>query len=277
MSNCVLSWVNYAALAATTLTASSEASGLGANRLKDPQVRKRWRTAAGVTSATLSIDFTTSHSIGVLAFVQPSDAGYYDADLNPVGIMAPTDTIRHRLDLTTPGTGAVYDSGAVAGGWVDGYGLHVHVLSEAKTARYWYTDIDAASLTGSPNYVDIGLAWAGAAWSPVRNMQFGFNWSWQDTSTLTNVPTSGLDFVKGGPTRRAAVFSFDTLSGTEADVITQLSRLVGTSKQVLFIPDPDDLATEKNQPIIGRLIETSPITAASYGVFTKTFTLLQSL
>ncbi len=260
-----------------TYTASSEASGLGANRLKDPQIRKRWRTGPGVTTPTLLVDFNKSVSVGVLAFVQPSDAGYYDPDLNAVGILASSDTVRHRLDITTPGVGAVYDSGTVAGQWTPGYGLHAKILPANVLTRYWRTSFNAASQVGVTNYMDMGMAWAGPAWSPQRNLQYGFNWVWQDTSTLTSVGTSGLDFVKIGPKRKAVVFGFDSMSASEADEITQLSRLVGTSRQILFVPDPSDMTSEKNQPIIGRLVDTNPIAVPSFGTYTKTFTLLQSL
>lgn len=277
MANCILSWNNRLQSSVTTITASSEASGLGANRLKDPQARKRWRTGSGVTNANVTFDMGSAGEIGVIAFAQPSDAGYYNADMQAVGFMTATDTVRHQLDVLTPGLGNVYDSGTVNGNWKEGYGCHAMVLPAPMTARYLKSTFNAASLVGVTGYLDMGLAWAGPAWTPAKNMQYGFNWAWQDNSTLTSVETSGLDFVRIGARRRSVAFSFDAMDATEAGAITQMSRLVATSRQVLFIPDPDDLINEFNQPIIGRLVDSNPISLPSYGIYTKSFTLLQSL
>ncbi|AWK85019.1 hypothetical protein [Azospirillum thermophilum] len=96
-NNCLLSWVNHLDAAATTIATSSAVEGLGVRRLQEPQVRRRMRTAPGVSSVSLSIDLGAEKEVGVLAVLQPDDAGWIDEDGEAVGTMAAADTIRHRL------------------------------------------------------------------------------------------------------------------------------------------------------------------------------------
>ncbi|MDW7555367.1 hypothetical protein D9623_33555 (plasmid) [Azospirillum brasilense] len=301
--NCLLSWVNHLDAAATVVSSSSYATGLGPERLKDPQARKRMRTAAGVVTPTLSVDLGSTKEVGVLAVLQPDDPGYIDADGNPVGYMASTDTIRHRLDATTAGTGALYDSqyyrdasyiaatldlnftaqsyrefqNDVSSGIVSGYGLSAHVLPATVQPRYWQCDVSATSLSTTPGYLDIGRLWVGSAWRPTRN--FAYEWSdeWTDLSETTQVRRSGQEFVDFAPKKRVLTFGLKALTEPEAKVfMKELGRIIGTSKQVLFIQEPNG-AYQGYESIIGRLVEVSPITQPNFALYERVFQIRQSL
>jgi hypothetical protein len=302
-NNCLLSWVNHLDSAATVVSSSSSVTGLGPERLKDPQVRRRMRTAVGVTSPTLNIDLGATKEVGVMAVLQPDDPGYIDADGSPVGYMAATDTIRHRLDATTAGTGALYDSlyyrdaaytGATldlnftaqsyreyqndtSSGIVAGYGLSAHVLPTAVQARYWQADIAATSLATTPGYLDLGRLWIGPAWRPTRNFAYEWTDEWEDLSTVTGVQRSGLEFVDKGPKRRVLTFGLKALTEPEAKVtVKELGRIAGISGQVLFIQEPDG-PYEGYEAIIGRLVEVSPITQPNFAMYERVFQIRQSL
>ncbi|MGR0183219.1 phage head spike fiber domain-containing protein [Azospirillum aestuarii] len=301
--NCLLSWVNLADRAAAVITSASAVDGLGAERLKDPQARRRMRTAVGVTSVALTVDAATVGEIGVVAVLQPDDAGYIDADGDATGFMAASDTIRHRLDAVTPGAGALYDSlyyrdpgylGATldlnftaqsyrefqndtGSGIVAGYGLHVHVLPAAVEARHWRCDIAAPSLATTPGYLDLGRLWAGPAFRPTRNFAYEWSDSWDDLSDVTEVRRSGQEFVDRGPKRRRLTFAFKALTAEEAKVVmTELGRIAGTSRQVLFIQEPNG-PYQGRQAIIGRLVEVSPITQPNFALYERVFQIRQSL
>ena len=302
-NNCLLSWVNHLDSAATVASSSSSVVGLGPERLKDPQVRRRMRTAVGVTSVTLTTDLITNKEVGVVAALQPDDPGYIDADGNPVGYMAATDTIRHRLDATTAGAGALYDSlyyrdnaysGAtldlnfvagsyreyqndISSGIVAGYGLSAHVLPAAVNARYWQCDISAASLAATLGFLDLGRLWIGPAWRPTRNFAYEWTDEWEDLSTVTGVQRSGLEFVDKGPRRRRLTFAFKALTEPEAKVtVKELGRIAGISGQVLFIQEPDG-PYEGYEAIIGRLVEVSPITQPNFAMYERVFQIRQIL
>lgn len=278
MARCVLSYENYIAESATVLTANgAEVSGLGINRLKDTQIRKRWRTPVGSLTPVVDADFGSSKLVDVVAWAQPNDAGMLNSDGIATGYMASTDTVRHQFDLTTAGAGAVYDSTAVACNIKADMGIHAFVLPAQISARYWRTTFNATSLAGYVNYLDMGIAWCGKKFVPAKNMQYGFNWAFTDQSAIAGVQTSGLEFVRLGARRRNVVFSFDALSASDAETISLMGRFVGTSRQVLFIPDPDDVTSDFAQPIIGRLVDSNPIALPSFGNYTRAFSLLQSL
>lgn len=278
MANCVFSFENYIQSYLTSVNSNgSEVSGQSATRLKDPQVRKRWRTPIGTVSPVIDFDLSIAKNIDVLAFIQPVDAGGLDPDFKVQGFMSSTDQVQHMLSLVGPGGFEVYNTSWINSNVKQNVGAHAHVLSNTASARYWRLAINAASLAGSINYLDIGVAWCGAKYSPPRNMQYGYNWTFVDQSSKTNVQSSGLEFVKLGFKQRTVVFSFDTMNSADAETISTMMNYVGTSRPVLFIPDPADTSSDFAQPIFGRLTTTDSIALPSYGVYTKTFNLTQIL
>ncbi|HEV7455906.1 MAG TPA: hypothetical protein VGN96_03955 [Roseococcus sp.] len=94
---CLLSFTNWLDKAGVSLSASSEAAQLSAANLREPSLRARWRTIAGVVTPSLAVDLGQAREVGVLALAQPQDAGGIDADGDARGWMASTDTVRHRL------------------------------------------------------------------------------------------------------------------------------------------------------------------------------------
>lgn len=277
MGNALLSWINWMDRAGSVITGSSEAGALAVARLADPQIRRRWRTALGDTTPTLSVDLGQTREVGVVALAQPDDAGGIDADGFARGWMAAGDTVRHRLDAVTAGAGALLDTGADAGGWQEGYGVHMLPLPVPVTARYWQADIDAASLAAL-DYVDLGRAWIGPAWRPERgNFAYGWSWAFEDGTAIARNPRSGLEFPDAGPRYRVLTFGFRSL--TEADAkgpMRELQRIAGTRGQVLFAPLPEG-ASLGSEAVIGRLQQVPPITQPHFTTFEVAFQIRQSL
>lgn len=278
MGAALLSWVNWLDRAGVALTASSEAGTLRASRMAEPQARRRWRTAAGVVTPQFDVDLGAGREVGVLALAQPDDAGGVNADGEALGWMAASDTVRHRLDLTTAGAGALLDTGAVAGNWQAGYGIHVTPLAAPVTARYWRANLNAASLSAAPGFIDVGRAWMGPAWRPGRgNIAYGWGWAFGDGGTTTRNPRSGLEFVDRGPRQRVLTFAFKTLTAADArGPMRELQRIAGTTGQVLFCVDPA-APTRSADFIIGRLEQIQPITQPSFVTFEAAFQIRQSL
>lgn len=278
MGNCLLSFENYIYDADCAVNShGSEVSGLSAAQLKDPQIRRRWRTPVGTVTPIVDFDFGVTKGVDIVAFQQPVDAGGLNKKGQASGYISSSDQVRHKFSVVAEGGADVYDTGSVNSNIKSGFGIHVTKLPTTKNARWWSLILNAASLTGGVNYIDIGVAWAGAVFTPKRNMQYGYNWAFVDSSSINTVETSGLDFVRQGFKRRNIVFSFDSLDDADAEIISNMQRLVGTSQQVLFVPDPDDVTSDFAQPIIGRLTDTNPTALPSFQTYTKSFSLLQSI
>lgn len=254
-----LSWVNHVDASGAIITASSTAGDLSASNLADTIIGKRWRTT--VLTAHVDIDWGADKTVGVLALRFPRDTTF------------PTSgSITHQLDADggTAGAGAAYDSGAISIGAADGYGYHVHVLATAVSARYWRFTF--SGVTGLP-YIDVGRAWAGEAWSPTYGVSFSDEDEWEDLSAVSIAERSGSEYVDERPRRRRRAFELDALSISEGDDLREMGRIVGVSRQILFVFDPTAPA---KHTILGRMIKTTPLLHKDISLQGKAFELRES-
>lgn len=254
-----LSWINHVDRTAAMLSASQEISGLGVANLADSIIGRRWRTTSLTGYAT--IDFGANVDIEVLALRFPRDTTF------------PTSgTVTHVLDADggTAGAGATYNSGAVAIDTAEGYGYHVHIPAALKTARYWRFTFSVTGLS----YIDVGRAWAGEFWRPTYNIAFGYEDGWGDLSRISASARSGAEFVDKRERQRQFVFGLEALDSDERDDIREMQRIVGLSEQVLFVKKPTAPAKET---VIGRLEQTTPIRHTDLPIFSKAFTIRESL
>ena len=270
----LLSWINWLDRAACTVSASSEVLTLPAVNLREPALRRRWRTAMGTTTASISADFGAMREVGILALAQPDDAGGVDADGAAIGALAATDTVGHWLG-STPGGTDLYASGAVPGGWQRGHGLHVHALPAPVTARGWVAAIVGTSIAGPNAVLDMGRAWAGPVWQPARgNVSYGWSWAMDDASTVTRNPRSGVETVDRGAQARVLSFGFEVLTEADAAAMRDLRRVAGVGGQVLAVLRPEGGAADA---VLGRLIRAEPIANRFHGGFTAAFSIRQTL
>ncbi|MGB4101077.1 MAG: hypothetical protein WBK91_04135 [Alphaproteobacteria bacterium] len=277
MGNCLFSHVNWVQRPETSVAASSATVQNPATNLQQSYLRRRHRTLAGVTNYNLAFDFHQARDIGVIALAQPDDAGYLDSAGVAVGAFAATDTVRHRLDLTTAGAGALLDTGAVAGNWAAGYGLHVHVPSSPITARYLNIDINAPSLLTTPAYCDLGLVWAGTMFRPAANFSYGWSHVWQDGSAISRNQRSGLTLVDNAAKFRVLTLGLKSLREAEAkQTFLEFQRVIGLGGLLLCIPEPED-GYSPRQAIIGRLAQVAPITQTDFVQYDATFQIIQNL
>lgn len=256
----ILSWVNHVDRPNAVLSASQDVGDGAVANLASPIVGRRWRTTQ--LTGWAQVDFGADVEVGVLALRFPRDTAFPTAG-----------TVSHTLDADggTPGAGATYDSGAVAIGAAEGYGYHVHIPATAKTARYWRFTFNVSGLS----FIDVGRAWAGAAWRPTFGIAEGTDEDeWADLSRVSASNRSGAEFPDERARQRFLAFGLNALSDTERDDIRELQRLIGVSKQMLFVRDPDNGATET---ILGRLAQSTPIRHPNIPIYAKAFVLRESL
>ncbi len=256
----LLSWVNHVDDAATILSASDSEGDLSISNVADSIIGRRWRATA---TSWGQADFGSNKTIDIVCLVYPRDS------------TVPTSgTIQHQFDASggTPGAGAAHDSGAIAHDVSDGYGYHVYKPSAAITARYWRFTFSTA-----PTAVNIGRAWAGEIFQPTLDIAFGIGDEWEDLSRVSAAARSGAEYVDERSRRRLFTFALNALSTAERDSIREMGRLVGTSKQLLFVKDP---AAPTKETVIGRFAQTTPLLRpqpASVALYAKLFKIRESI
>lgn len=220
MAKCAFLSSNRAAGLTPAAGSSTPVTGLGWDKLNDPQPRHRSRVAS--TSVILIWDLGAGVSIDCAALISTN--------------IEFADTVRVRASLTdaTVTGSLLHDSGANSG--VAGLnGNVIEVMPAPITARYVRWDITAS------NPIDIGLAPVSLLSRPGRNFAFGAQHGFIDLAVRDKNPDTGADFTIGGPLIRTYVFTIEGLASNEVlgALIGTLDITVTARGDVLFIPDPD--------------------------------------
>lgn len=212
-------------LAAGTTPASgttAATSGLGYDRLNDPQPRHRARVPSA--APVLILDLGSAQSIDCAALLSTS--------------LTSADTARVRFHTANSWGGAVaYDSGVLAAGCTDTKwnGNVVVCRSSGVSARYVRWDL----VCSSP--CDIGLAPVGLLFRPGRNFSFGCQEGRIDPSERTTNPDTGAEFGVALPTKRCKIISYAGLTKTEVRTyLDTMDRLAGGAGDILFVEDPTE-------------------------------------
>lgn len=240
MAQAKLSYVNLVDGSSSLVTSSEAAGAFPPTNLQDTRPLKRWRTTS--LTAWGQCDFGANVSVDVVVLLFSRD------------VTLPSGTIQHTFDVDggTPGAGATLDSGVISLGLTEGYAYHVYQLSSTQSIRYWRWTYAATGVT----FIDTGRAWAGALWNPARDIGLGYLDTWTDGSVKEEATRSGSVFVEEQDKRRLAEFGFTSLTAAERLTVREIERTIGTSKQVLFLIDPDTTTTET---VLGRLKQTNGV------------------
>lgn len=237
----LISYVNHVDDDATILTASDTAGDLSVSNLADTIIGNRWRTTS--LGAFVDVDFGSNKSVDIVALRFPRDTTF------------PTSgTVRHQFDADggTPGSGAADDSTAIAIDTTAGYGYHAYKPASTVTARYWRFTF---AVTGV-SFIDVGRAWAGEILEPSIGVSFGYRDDWLDLSRVSSARRSGAQYADEMARVRLLSIPYNAIEAADRTTFREMERVVGISKQVLFMLDS---ATPTTESIIGRLAETAPV------------------
>lgn len=223
--NAVLAWNNRAD--SGTVTGGGAVATLPVQNMQDPQPRKVYRTVG--TSAYIVIDLLSSLACDLLA-------------LFGTNLTTGASGLRVRASITDPAatSSLVYDSNSDGGlvrlGPDERYGGGVVFLfGSTATARYWRVDVADASLS----VVDIGRLILGPKFVPSQsNVSYGYGIGW-NSSGQNQRAVGGPIHTKHGVQWRESMLTIGFL--TEAEVfegLAEMQRLVGFSKDVVFIENP---------------------------------------
>lgn len=244
-------------IAAATLSGAATVGGLPLANMQDPQPTRvaRWSGTTGYVVA----DLGASYSIGIVA----------------IGGTNLTSAATRRVRLSTAdATGAAgdaHDSGTAAAGADPRYsGNMIHVLAANVSARYVRVDLTDATRS----FIDAGLFLAGPAFRPARNYQFGAAWGYQDAGGAEASPVGKLFANRRGRKRVATLrFAFATEAEAMVDHM-ELSRIAGTTENVLVVPDPDG-TYKAAQSIIGLIDDVTEIRNDAYNVWSRTISIVE--
>jgi len=144
----------------------------------------------------------------------------------------------------------------------DDYGNSPHLacwpLPNWYSARYARIEItDTANPAG---YVQIGKLFIGGGVQPAIGVGYdGLSESWTDTSDLVTSASGDESFVPKRRLRQAQVRFGHLTADAEFQALYELQRRQGLSGEVLFLPEPNNIAECQRRGFIGRLAELSPI------------------
>lgn len=218
----VLSWKNLAEQVGTSLTVSSEATGLGARGMLTPQVQNYWRSGTwnNVTSATIDLDFGIKKSINVIAIAAPRD-----------GLLPPEGST---IALTGSGvsqTGTDSLNVPASAFTLDPWGVWAWRSSSGFSARYIRLTFVG---TSSSTYIQLGRLWVGTALITTDSYAYGHARSFRDPGLASRAGLTGVRYATRGLPYRVERIAFPILTENEASRILTAGSEVGTTGQVFF-------------------------------------------
>jgi hypothetical protein len=240
----VLGWNNL--VIGATITAGSQVASLPGSNVQGPHGSPAtgWQTQAGVI---------TSGGGAFLTIVPTAGSRTWRA----MGIFGTNITSTATVTFLLYNTGpALVWSSAVAGP-VAGYRQVVAIAPSDQVADYLVIQIDDTA--NSDGFINIPLAYAGAAWLPQRGVSFASTWG-RDDNTLETFTRGGQEYPLLLWQRRRWALTFEAVAAaelwTQADPLLIASRIGGN---VFFAPN--DISPYLSQEaIFGRLKIPSDVT-----------------
>lgn len=144
----------------------------------------------------------------------------------------------------------------------DDYGNSPHLACwplpnwySARYARIEITDTDNPA-----GYVQIGKLFIGGGVQPAIGVGYdGMSESWTDASDLVTSASGDESFVPRRRLRQAQVRFGHITADAEFQAMYEMQRRQGLSGEVLFLPEPNNIAECQRRGFIGRLSELSAI------------------
>lgn len=286
MGNILFSWVNRSD--AATLSSGSWVSTLPITNLQNRQIQKVARTTNAATSSTkIRVDLGSSRGIGVLALVAHSISatglvrvGAYTSNLY-ISATYLTDWVQAWPDGLALNDTLEWEDDefwllSVSQEQLAGYrAMFFHVPPTPQVSRYWQIEID--DQTNPDGYVQIGRLFMGPAWQPALNYGYGAELGYEDPTPI-ETSLSGAEYFDERPRARVFRATLGGLDESEAySGVVEMQRAVGTSGEVLLVPDPDDTEYAPLRAFLGRLRRLAPVTHSNLAYQTATIEIKESL
>lgn len=134
----------------------------------------------------------------------------------------------------------------------------IHLASGSPAGRYLRIEIDDAS--NADGYVQIGRLFAAGGISPEYNMIYGMSDAWECPS-LADAAIGGSEYFDERRSARVARFELPAIDQTTSEFrqFYEMHRRLGTTGEVLYLPDDADMEACQLTGFVGRLRQLSPI------------------
>jgi hypothetical protein len=250
----LIAWDNMAD--AATVSAGSQVASLPGSNVQDPQISRKWCTAAGVVSSYLLFDMGSAIAASVLAALGTN--------------LTPSATVRVRASTSdaTAASGDLLDTTTLAAGVKTGYGA-IYKKWNAVTARYWRVDLADAALT---DHIEVGRVAILPSWQPESNQIYDWSVTPTDESRRTKA-YGGQSQIEVLAKFRLLQFELNYLTQSEAWAQAfALQRSNGVTTDVLAIPDITS-AYLSEQAVWGLLTASQPVSQRNSRYFRQKFSI----
>lgn len=277
-----------------TFTPGSEVGTLPVENVTDRRLSKVYRTA-DITAPTLTPDTYRDTTSG---------RTWFEFDMGAVRVLhlaailghniTQDGKVRIRLSNVSDFSTLTYDSGLVDawptvgapgslpwgvfpwGGAISAseasfYSIPTYIiLDEGVSGRYGRVDISDAS--NPDGYIQIGRLWCGPAWIPTKNIDYGWDISWEENSD-TEYSRGGQAFVNVYSKRRVMRFTLSNMEENElySNAFDFMDRRKGTSGDMIVIPQPDYPDLFINEALYCKQRTLNPIANPTYNSRERNF------
>ena len=133
----------------------------------------------------------------------------------------------------------------------------IHILKDSVKTKYFRIEI--FDQNNADGYVEIGRIFAGRVFEPQFNVIYGAQLAWEDSSKIDQ-SLIGVEYASVTPMVRVANVNYDYSFRREAlDGLYEIQRQSGTTQEVLFIGNSDDLGQMVRLGFLGRFRRIEPL------------------
>ena len=276
MSKTLIGWRNRMGTGAT-LSGGSWVSTLPlANLLTTERAEIARSTNATAAFTKFTVDFGQPRTIRALALLNHnlSQAGSWRVLFGTTSGAGDIYTSAWQAAWFIPfGTGAdEWESNAWWGLPNDEYTGHPFMapllLAQNYSTRYLTVEID--DTTNTAGYVQLGRVFAGEAFDPEFDPDYGLKQGWKDASKVeTN--DSGTPYMDQRRCLRTVSFDLPYVNLDDSTILYEFQRRSGTTREVMYIPDRTDYQECQRYGFVGRMPDLQP---QSYNYYrTKAFSI----
>lgn len=149
---------------------------------------------------------------------------------------------------------------------IDGYPtILLSVLGMSVRAQYWRLELKDES--NAAGYVEASRLWMSGQWQPSRNMRYGASLGWEDSSPVQTA-LDNTEYYDERVKTRILHAEFNGMGHDEAySRYLEMTRQLGTTKEMLVVPDADDISQLIRRSFVGRLRQLSPVEAYTYRLY----------
>lgn len=153
--------------------------------------------------------------------------------------------------------------------------LFTHFLPEPQIARR--IDIEIIDMGNSDGYVEMGRLFYSDAWQPTINIEYGSNFSYKNTTTVTEAYDTS-EYFDIRRQKRVMDITFGRLTEEEAfQKMYTLQRMQGISKEILVAYNQQDTPQQYAQTFLGRSQQLDPISHPFIENYSTSLSLLEIL